>query len=435
MILNASRLIKTNQIIASELRNEYRYWLIDEFQDTTRSQFEFLNLLAGNEFKNIFIVADENQTIYQFAGANIKNLKMFKDEYEPEIINIDENRRCPASIVHAANRLIENNKNRVIEKKEQVSKVSDKADSIKCVSYFDQTSEARGIAREIQELPFNSNSSVAVLARTRVMLRSVIYQLRDLNIKATIAGRRDDFVTKEFEWLQNCLDLVNQPESQITLNKLTELGNHIADTKLDPSLLIEETETIGGSLMEHWAGNMATEYTEEARQLSKIAFQLLESPKSWHQITDLAIESLIGPIDTTDGLTNDAIEDNEAWQNIYKNICESTRSKPELPEFLQELKLRSKEPPLDKEAVPLYTIHSAKGLEFDHVWLAGMADSILPSHHSLKDDANPQLLEEERRTCFVGMTRAKKTLTITYAQSYKGRKKAPSRFLREMGLI
>lgn len=107
----------------------------------------------------------------------------------------------------------------------------------------------------------------------------------------------------------------------------------------------------------------------------------------------------------------------------------------ELHEFLHGMKLWSKEPPSSLSEVRLYTIHSAKGLEFDHVWMIGMADTILPSWHSLKEGAKPQLLEEERRACFVGMTRAKKTLTFSYPKIFKGFKKEPSRFLREMGMI
>lgn len=137
--------------------------------------------------------------------------------------------------------------------------------------------------------------------------------------------------------------------------------------------------------------------------------------------------------ETPEGIVSDAAEDKAAWETAHKAIRAEKGAPPNLDELLQGIKLRPKEPPPDPTAVRLLTIHAAKGLEFDYVWLIGMAESVLPSWQSLKYDASPAELEEERRNCFVGITRTKKRLVLTRAEQYQGYRKKPSRFLEEMG--
>lgn len=435
LILNACRLIKEVPMIASSYRNVYKYWFIDEFQDTTRSQYHFVKLLAASEFTNIFVVADEDQIIYQFAGASFTQMRKFRDEFDPKVTHLVENRRCPVSIVKAANALIEHNRFRISSKKSLVSKVPNGTKSIKCREFSNEHSEASGIAENISLFLEEGIQGIAVLARTKTVLKPVCERLKDYNVKASIATRRDDFVSPHFNWLLNCLELANQPSNRRILRKLTVFGNLVAGTEIDSNLIMAEPESTCVSFLEHWASVMGSEQSPKAHKLATLATELVHSQSSWREISERFIDSLSDFCDTPKDYFDDTAEDKEAWQNIYTAIHSGNKVKLELTEFLHGMKLRSKEPPEDPETVKLYTIHSSKGLEFDHVWLTGMADSILPSWQSLKGDADPQLLEEERRACFVGMTRAKKTLTLTYARSYNGYKKEPSRFLREMGLI
>lgn len=435
LILNTCRLLKKVPMISSSYRNVYRYWCIDEFQDTTKSQYRFIKILAGNVFNNIFVVADEDQIIFQFAGASFEQMKEFRDEFKPKVKQLIENRRCPDSIVSAASALIEKNSERIATKRPLVSTVSDGVRPIRCLIYSDELSEGQAISLEIRDQTDYTQQSMAVLARTKTVLNPILNELKSLGIKASIASRRNNFISPHFNWLFNCLKLANQPNSRLLYRNLTEYGNRIAGTKIDSDFSMAEPISTHISLLEYWSRLMDNSDSAIADQLSALAAELVYSQSSWKEITERSVEVLSRLSESTGIRSDDFFEDKEAWQSIYNSLRSTSQSDLELPEFLQGMNLHSKQPPADVGEIRLFTIHSAKGLEFDHVWLAGMADSILPSWQSLKGDADPQLLEEERRACFVGMTRAKKTLTLTYAKSYKGHKKPPSRFLREMGLI
>src|SRR5262249_24277852 len=136
----------------------------------------------------------------------------------------------------------------------------------------------------------------------------------------------------------------------------------------------------------------------------------------------------------SNGVITDAAEDKAAWEAAVRAIRAEKGGELDLTELLQGLALRPKEPPPDPEAVTLSTIHSVKGLEFDHVWVIGLAETVLPSWQSLQPNASPPALEEERRNCFVAITRTRHTLVLCRANQYRGWKKGPSRFLAEMGL-
>lgn len=138
---------------------------------------------------------------------------------------------------------------------------------------------------------------------------------------------------------------------------------------------------------------------------------------------------------SSEGVVSDAADDKAAWEIATRAIRAEKGSEPDLAELLQGIALRPKEPPADPGAVSLLTIHSAKGLEFDHVWLLGLAETVLPSWQSLQAKAQPAELEEERRNCFVAITRTRHTLILTRADNYHGWVKAPSQFLQEMKLV
>jgi DNA helicase-2/ATP-dependent DNA helicase PcrA len=138
---------------------------------------------------------------------------------------------------------------------------------------------------------------------------------------------------------------------------------------------------------------------------------------------------------STDGVVSDAADDKAAWETATRHIRAEKGSELDLAELLQGIALRPKEPPADPGAVSLLTIHGAKGLEFDQVWVMGLAESVLPSWQSLQNTAKAAELEEERRNCFVAITRTRRTLVLTRAERYRGWAKKPSRFIAEMGIF
>ena len=433
LILNSCRLLEEAPMIAAHYRIVYKYWFIDEFQDTTVAQYKFLKLLAGEEFKNIFIVADDDQIIFEWAGASFDHIKDFKKEFKPTVVQLIENRRCPVQIVDMANRLIKHNSERIVEKKSLAAKAENNSRVVRLRVYPNELQEASETAKSILEHVRVDKHSLAVLGRTQAILRIVLEQLKQHQIRASMATRRDNFVSPHFNWLLNCLELANKPNDRRAFIRLTNSANLVTGTAFDPEIIIAEPLSTGISYLEHWVNVVNKTTNSKAKELAGLAFQLIQSRASWRKVVGSTIETIVKINDTAEEQSDDISEDREAWRSIYTSILSASSNNLELHEFLHGMKLHSKEPPSSLSEVRLYTIHSAKGLEFDHVWMIGMADTVLPSWHSLKEGAKSQLLEEERRACFVGMTRAKKSLTFSYAQSYNGYSKERSRFLSEMG--
>lgn len=436
LILNACRLLEEVSRVGSLYRSAFRYWSIDEFQNTTVAQHKFVELLAGGEFRNIFLVADDDQKIFHWAGASFDTIKKFKEDYNPEIVQLIENRCCPSQIVELADNLMKHDTERLVEKQSLVSSVGSSSSAVSIQVYSDELHEASETAKDIVTYIQNKNQSLAVLGRSQASLEIVLDQLTQRQVKASIAKRGEHFVSPYFIWLMNSLKLASKPNDRRTFESLTNSGNMITGTEFDPEIIIAEPLSTGRSYLEHWVNVVNGTNNSKAKKLAYLASQLIHSRASWRKIVNSLIETLLGLNETSnEENTDDTLEDWEAWRSLYNSISSSNKDNLELHEFLHGMKLWSKEPPSSQSEVRLYTIHSAKGLEFDHVWMIGMADTILPSWHSLKEGAKPQLLEEERRACFVGMTRAKKTLTFSYPKIFKGFKKEPSRFLREMGMI
>lgn len=434
MILDACRLAHTVPAVAARTRQSYPYWLIDEFQDTTPAQYRLVRFFAGDDFKNVFAVADDDQIIYQWAGASYRQITQFREHFSPDLIQVVENRRCPPSIVQAANNLIGHNSNRTPGKEPLIATLPGEGPAILLRTFETESEEANGIANEIAEIAAAERSQVAVLGRTRAVLQPVLDALKTRGVVASIAVRRDRFISPQFTWLQSCLDLSLRPGDRQAFTALATTANRIAGLQLDTALMLAEAASTGTSYLEHWALAAEAAQNEIATNLSEIALRLIRSRSSWQRIVTEAIAYLMTTAETPEGVVSDAVEDKTAWEAAHRAIRAEKGAAPDLDELLQGMKLRPKEPPPDPTAVRLFTIHAAKGLEFDRVWLIGMAESVLPSWQSLKYDASPSELEEERRNCFVGITRTKKQLVLTRAERYQGYRKAPSRFLEEMGL-
>lgn len=434
MILDACRLAHTVPAVAARTRQSYPYWVIDEFQDTTPAQYRLVRFFAGDTFKNIFAVADDDQIIYQWAGASYRQIAQFREHFAPGLVQLVENRRCPAPIVQAANNLISHNSDRTPGKEPLISTLPDWGPSIFLRVYATDVNEAEGVATEIAARSETERGQIAILGRTRAVLQPVLEKLKARGVPASIATRRDRFVSPQFTWLQSCLDLSLRPSDRQVFTAMASAANRTAGIELDSAILLAEAAASGSSYLEHWALAAAAAENETARSLSTLAMRLIGSRTNWQQITNEAIQFLLSTSETPDGVVSDAEEDRAAWDAAVRAIRAEKGGQPDLDELLQGMKLRPKEPPTDPSAVRLLTIHAAKGLEFDFVWLVGMAESVLPSWQSLKHDAPSSELEEERRNCFVGITRTKKLLTLSRAEQYRGYRNAPSRFLAEMNL-
>ena len=431
LIFRAFQLLK-HPALVRHYQTIYRYWLIDEFQDTNRSQYKLLRRMAGDNFRQLFAVADDDQTIYEWNGANVRRIRNLVADFGCEVIQLTENFRCPPRIVEAANRLVVYNVQRDPSRQvAEAAKPASKSDEpeIQCRVFPNNGKEVAGIAEEIAGLNAQERENTAVLARNRALLKNVQGALKTLDVNTAFLGRRDDFVSPQMRWLVACLKQINRPLDRRNMATLIETFQNFTDTTLDFEYLTSHSEANQVTLWTAWI-----DATREAAPSTMPAIEVIADLASGKIRLPDAIQKVVTFFEQSDA-DNDFNDDLSAWRRIEREI-RNTRGTVTLDQFLQEMELRSKEPAPTPGAVSLATIHGAKGLQFDRVYLIGLAEDILPSWHSVKNgNSSSAALEEERRGCFVAITRTRKHLILSRAKSYNGRHKKPSRFLEEMGLL
>ena len=434
LILETCRLLVKMPAVAKRIRQTYPYWMIDEFQDTSPAQYWLLHYMAGDEFKNVFVVADDDQIIYQWAGASYRQIKQFREKFQPELIQLVENHRCPAEVVEIANQLVAYNTQRTPDKKETVATREASSGAISFHSFESDIEEREFVADQILAAGEDMWGEIAVIGRTRSLLEPVLACLRGKGVNAVLAQRRDNFISPQFVWLQAFLDQALRPTNRRIFTVLVNAGNRIADLDFDPAILIAEAEASGLGYFEHWS--VITQLAENpvAQNLGELVARLANSRNEWRQVVKDAIPLLLETEAVAEDCVGDAMDDQKAWDSCMKEIRAELGASAALSEVIQGLALRSKEPPKDPNTVNLLTVHGSKGLEFQTVYLLGLAEGVMPSWQSLKKgDASPEM-EEERRNCFVAITRTEKYLSLTAAKKYGIWSKEYSRFLEEMSI-
>ena len=432
LILEANRLFGY-PALARHVQKSYPYWLIDEFQDTNGAQYNLLRTMATSGFRNIFAVADDDQTIFEWNGANTRRIREFAKDFECRAVQFPTNFRCPPSIVGAANRLVAYNANRIHRKRPTISGRDESTElaeeRVKYREFESETEEASGIANEIKLMDSKARGQTAVLARNTALLGAMDAALKENGVPAVSAKRRADFLTPQMRWLVTCLRQVKRPMDGRNITNLAETFARFAGCDVDLEELIARANTDGITYLSAWI-RLAGEVAELGfvKSLLGLVEQLVEGIGNYRAIVDQVLQEF-----ESRGQDIDLKDDLKAWQQIEREIRETRGSVP-LDQFLQELDMRSKEPAMAPGTVYLATIHGAKGHEFETVYLIGMAEEILPSWHSIRKGDGGAEIEEERRACFVAITRARERLILSRARVYRGWPKSPSRFLAEMGV-
>lgn len=435
LILEACRLLAKVPAVAARIRQSYPYWMIDEFQDTTPAQYWLLHYLSGGDFKNIFVVADDDQIIYQWAGASYRQIEKFRKQYKPELIQLVENHRCPPEIVALANRLVAHNTQRSPEKQPTTAGRDAPLNAMSLRIFNTDEEEREVLADEISALGKQSWGKVAILGRTRTLLEPVLSCLKARGVKVVLAQRRDNFISPQFVWLQACLDQALRPTNRRVFSTLVNAANRIAGLDLDPSLLMAEAEAASQSFFEYWGIVVSSTDSPVAAKLGSLVKRIAQSRNDWKQVVEEATPILLETAKVGEGAVSDANDDYRAWTTSIREIRAELGRDPDLSDVVQGIALRSKEPPRDPDTVALLTVHASKGLEYENVYVIGLAEGEMPSWQSCnKGDASPEM-EEERRNCFVAITRTQEKLSLSVAKSYRGRNKNPSRFLKEMSLV
>tara|TARA_R110002074_G_scaffold246040_3_gene418012 strand:- start:1449 stop:3368 length:1920 start_codon:yes stop_codon:yes gene_type:complete len=439
LIFETYRLVTEFPTIANRYRRSYRYWLLDEYQDTNDAQYRLLRALAGDSFFNVFSVADDDQIIYQWNGASYRQIQRFRSDFNAEVIQLPTNFRCPPAIVEAANRLVAYNVNRTTSKSPLIAGKAKlrlpAADHIQLRDFSSDDEEAREIALEISRKASGELGEVAVIARTRALLEKMLSALTDCGVPAVLLQRRDDFLSYEFRWMVAVLFQVARPLDRRNAIRLIAAFNRLSEFELMSEPILSEAEASGRSYLESWFAVISSyELPPGANVMLNAISPIFSNPTLAKSVIEEML-ALSEAIVMGDDSHSDLEEDIRAWRSLSKDIARHIGKSAPLDQFLQELQLRSKEPAPKNGSVSLMTVHGSKGREFDFVYLIGMAEDIMPSFQSRrKGDDSPEM-EEERRNCFVAITRTKECLVLSRGATYRGWTKHPSRFLVEMGLV
>lgn len=430
LITETCRLFNTFPRIAELYQSIYPYWLVDELQDTNRAQFALVRSMSAGGFRNVFAVADDDQTIYEWNGANIRQLHEFAKCFDAKVLQFPTNFRCPPQIVDAANRLAARNPRRIKGKLPAVAgRTETSKHQIVLNRFSSEDLEREGVAKRISQAGRVTWGNTAVLARSRRLVESMADELRRQEVACQIVKRRLEYLSPEMRWLAAYLRLVARPLDERTFRELVDTYNAFAGTNLDGELLVSMAASEASSYTDVWLKAAEAEGRETALLDRVRAIERPYDPRSWDDIVTSFSKRV-----PEDGLESDLGEDLLNWRAATRefNVQYAQQS---VPRFLQELQLRSLEPQPKPHSVTVTTIHGAKGQEFRYVYLIGLADEVLPTFQSLQSGPHSSQVDEERRNCFVAITRAQDQLTLSWAERYNGYPKQPSRFLRDMGLI
>ena len=426
------KLFKNYPNILNDYQERYKYILIDEYQDTNEAQYTFSRLLSS-KYRNIFVVGDNDQAIYAFRGANYKNILNFEKDYpECETILLEENYRSTKNILNAANSVIKNNRER---KDKNLWSNNEEGDKIKYKKVSNEKEEASFVVEEIKTLLSKGvkEEDIAVLYRTNAQSRTIEEEMLKENIKYRVVGSFYFYNRKEIKDLLCYLRLISNHKDDVSLLRIINTPKRGIGEKTIENL-INTAESSNTSIYEAITSgkelafkNLIEELTQDSQSLS---------------LTEL-VDTILEKSGIKKELTNSKLlEDEIRLENLneFKGVTKNYEEEygtANLEEFLEEISLVSDitEHQDSASRVSLMTVHSVKGLEFDYVFIIGMEEGIFPHYNAINDGSN-SAIEEERRLCYVAITRAKKKLYITSADTRmlfgNTSRNLPSRFINEI---
>ena len=419
IILNTVKILSENPDVLSKYQDKFQYILVDEYQDTNNSQYLLINLLAQAN-RNLCVVGDDDQSIYKFRGANIGNILNFEDDYsDVQKITLDQNYRSTQNILDAANSVISNNKGRMGK-----SLWTSNGDGNKVFVYTgtNEYDEARYIARQIKKHfdEQGSFSDCAILYRTNAQSRVIEEMLMRESVPYKVLSGLRFYDRKEIKDIIAYLRVVYNPNDDVSLARIiNEPKRKIGNATLEKARNIaREKETSLYDVISH-----ADDYPEFKTAIKKL-LGFSEIIQSLIKLKDtVTIEELTGRIlndtgympalvmeDTTESKTR--IENLGEFISVITEFEKNEETGNTLGEFLENISLVSDIDGYDEneDSAVLMTIHSAKGLEFPIVFLSGLEEGLFPGMRSMESDDD---IEEERRLCYVAITRAKEQLYIT----------------------
>ena len=447
LLLLALRLLQENPAVREKYQRKFDYLMVDEYQDTNHAQYLLTKLLAAGH-RNICVVGDADQSIYGWRGADIQNILDFEKDYpDAKLVKLEQNYRSTQVILDAANAVIDNNSGR---KPKNLWTANGNGSEIIYYQANDERDEARYVIENMQKLQLNEGAKLgdmAVLYRTNAQSRVFEEMLIKSGIAYTMVGGTKFYERKEIKDALAYLRLLYNPHDSLSLLRIINVPRRgIGDATL--ARLQEYANASGQSLFEVVTNaadvpGLASRFANKLDELSELLFELMG------EAADVPVKQLLDDVLLKTGYLEELQsskdpQDESRVENLKEMLsvteefavkCERNGEEPTLENFLADVALVADidDAELGEEAVTLMTLHSAKGLEFPDVFLVGMEEGIFPHSRTLM---NENEIEEERRLCYVGITRAEKHLFLSNARTRTiyGRTQyyTPSRFLQEV---
>lgn len=425
LLFKTVELFKLDKEVLNAYQERFRYIMVDEYQDTNTVQFELIRLLAM-KYKNLCVVGDDDQSIYKFRGANIYNILNFEKHFEDaKVIKLEQNYRSTQNILDAANAVIANNVSRKVKSLWTANGTGDKIDFEQLDSGYEEADYvARDIAGKIRRGEY-TYKDCAVLYRTNAQSRLFEEKFINMNIPYKIVGGVNFYSRKEVKDLLSYLKTIDNARDDLAVRRIINVPKRgIGAASISKVQMYAQDR----GMSFYSALSMAADVPGMGKAEAKIRpfVEFIESMKAKAAIVSVSelLEEIIKETGYVSELEAEGTDEAQARiENIDELISkavayEESTDEPSLNGFLEEVSLVADIDNLDENSdyVVLMTLHSAKGLEFPNVYLAGMEDGLFPSYMSItSDDANSEI-EEERRLAYVGITRAKEHLTITSAR-------------------
>ncbi len=432
------KILSENEDIKEEISQRYQFIMVDEYQDTNELQYKILKTIAAPQ-NNLCVVGDDDQSIYGWRGANVKNILEFKNQFpNVKIIKLEYNYRSTNKILQAANNLIEHNRNRLGK---VLKATKESGEDIKILHFQNETQEALTIAKRIKELinkgvPYGE---IAVLYRVNALSRSLEEGLNKENIPYKMVGGVKFYERAEIKDLIAYLRILSNPYDDFSLKRvinkpkrgvgkvaLNNLENKAFEQKKSIYEILEDRET----LKELVSKKAYKEIVKFIDSLNYLREKIEEG--SFYLLEELEREFQLRKFYSSMPEAYEKVANIEEFMGYYQDYM---KSYPEnsLEDFLNEISLESDQDQVSEDNICIMSVHASKGLEFEHLFVIGMEEGFFPLIGEGTD------IEEERRLGYVAITRAKKELTLSYVDSrfFRGKRSSliKSRFLKETGLV
>ena len=446
ILVKTVELFKASPEVLAQYQNRFKYIMVDEYQDTNTAQFELIRLLAG-KFRNLCVVGDDDQSIYKFRGANIRNILDYEKVYpDAKVIKLEQNYRSTQNILDAANAVISNNRGR---KAKSLWTEKESGTRVHYRPFDNAFEEAEFVAYDIASKVRNGQCSYgdcAILYRTNAQSRLLEERFVLTGLPYNVIGGTNFYARQEIKDVLAYLKTIGNGQDDLAVKRILNVPKRgIGAASI--AKVQEYAQMRGISFYD--ALKEGDQIPSLGKTYAKIQpfvtmIQNFRTKAEYYGIDDILrdVVEVVGYKEYLQSLGEEDEKTEERISNVEELFSkavayEQTHDEPDLSEFLEEIALVSDVDNMDdkNDRIRLMTLHSAKGLEFPQVYLTGMEDGLFPSYMSITAD-DPAELEEERRLAYVGITRAMEELTLTYAQARMIRGEtqynAVSRFVREI---